>query len=307
MFKWPEVPTVDSNANELMDFAEMAAWRNRSMARTELAKLIGRLDENDYADGVPEEDEYDRIIDEAYLEAEQRLDACRNGYPFEVAGSGHTLRVSTKGLQSKQIIYKYLLLATRLNMKDNRTHAQIDGTLLLEQLAAEVAQGYLGPRAGCLVFGTSSKDKNFAEKIDTLCRKLEEGGGFENRDPAAPTARDGKLDVVAWKHFADGQPGKLIAFGQCKTGTSYHDTLTQLQPSVFCDKWLRSAPVVPPVRMFFVAEALSRSHWSSMARDAGILFDRCRIVDFADEISTEVLEKVRAWTRAAAEKESLVP
>ncbi len=306
MFKWPEAPTVNSNANELMDFAEMAAWRNRSMAKTELAKLIGRLDENDYADGVPEEDEYDRVIDEAYLEAEQRLDACRNGYPFEVVGYGHTLRVSTRGLQHQQLIYKYLLLATRLNMKDNRTHAQIDGTHLLEQLAAEVARGYLGARADCLVFGTSSKDKNFAAKIDTLCGQLEEGGGFENRDLDPPTAKDGKLDVVAWKHFADGKPGKLIAFGQCKTGTSYHDTLTQLQPRTFCEKWLRSSPVVPPVRMFFVAEALSRSHWSTMARDAGILFDRCRIVDFADNVSTEVLEKVRAWTHAAAESESLV-
>ena len=52
--------------------------------------------------------------------------------------------------------------------------------------------------------------------------------------------------------------------------------------------------------MFFAAEALSRQNWYNDVSDAGLLFDRCRIVDFCDSVTEEVLAKVRAWTEAAA-------
>ena len=94
------------------------------------------------------------------------------------------------------------------------------------------------------VFGTSAGLSDFREKADRLCQRLREGEGFLNRDRAEPTQRDGQLDVVVWKPFADGDPGKLIAFGQCKTGTDHKDTVTQLQPDSFCRKWLHSSPVL---------------------------------------------------------------
>ena len=190
-------------------------------------------------------------------------------------------------------------------MRDNRVHADIDGSLLLEELAADVAREYLGARAESVVFGTAAGTADFPGRIDALCKQMEEGIGFVNRDEAQPSERDGKLDVVAWKHFADRLPGKLIAFGQCKTGTNYKDTLTQLQPDSFCKKWLQSPLILLPVRMFFVAEAVSRLHWYSTSSDAGLLFDRCRIVDFCDDISGDVLERVTAWTEAAAEAADL--
>jgi len=59
-------------------------------------------------------------------------------------------------------------------------------------------------------------------------------------------------------------------------------------------------PAVPPVRTFFVSEALSRSRWYDDASDAGLLFDRCRIVEFCDSIGTNVLERMKNWTAAAA-------
>ncbi len=298
MFKWPETPSPRAEANELADFAELEAWRHGSFSRTAFSKALVRLDDHDYTHGVPEEDADHTVVEDAYLETERRRDACRDGYPFEVADGGQVLRaMDVHG--PREAIYKYLLLATRLDMGSDRSHADIDGTQLLERLAAEVAKQYLGARAESLVFGTASSG-NFAAKVRDLCRRMGEGDGYLNRDPKATVARDGKLDVVAWKGFADELRGKLIAFGQCKTGTHYRDGLQQLQPDAFCDKWMVSSPVVPPVRAFFVAEALSPDHWYSVSRDAGLLFDRCRIVDFADDVGTEVLGDIVAWTEAAA-------
>ena len=305
MFKWPGTPSPRASEQELADYAELECWKHNSTSTTALSADLGRLDENDYYDGVPEEEKTDEIIEAAYVEMEQRLQACKNGYPYAIGEQGNTLSVDLDVENHRRIVYQYLLLATRLNMKDNRVHAGIDGSLLLEEISADVAREYLGARAESLVFGTAAGRTDFPGKINDLCRHMKEGGGFMDHDEVPPAENDGKLDVVAWKHFADGLPGKLIAFGQCKTGTSYKDTLPQLQPDSFCKKWLKSFPVLTPVRMFFVAEAVSRQGWRSTSIDAGLLFDRCRIVDFCDDISRGVLAKVKAWTAAAAKANEL--
>ena len=300
MFKWPGRPSAHAPEHELADYAELLAWQRNSMSMTTLSRFLGRLAENDYSRGVPEEEETDQGAEEAYREIERRKEGCGEGYPFEMTQEGYTLCVPQKADNRKHVIYRYLLLATRLNMKGNRRHAGIDGALLFEELAAEVAREYLGARAESLVFGTAAEGRDFQGKVDDLCKRIKEGDGFVNRDKARPDERDGKLDVVVWKPFTDGLPGKLIAFGQCKTGTSYKDTLTQLQPDSFCRKWLQSSPVLTPVRLFFVSEALLRSRWHSASTDAGLLFDRCRIVDFCNDVSADVVGKIKAWTEAAA-------
>ena len=305
MFKLPRAPSARASKHELADYAELICWQRGSTSSTALSRLLGRLEDNDYSDGVPEEETTDTSVEESYAEIEQRGTACRDGYPFRLTGPGYTLHTNQESENYKHLIYKYLLLATRLNMKNDRVHADIDGSLLLEELAAEVAREYLGGRAESLVFGTAAGGTSFREKVDELCKQMKEGGGFVNRGETPQREQDGRLDVVVWKHFTDNLPGKLIAFGQCKTGTDYKGTLTQLQPDSFCRKWLQSPLVITPVRMFFVSEALPRSHWYNVSSDAGLLFDRCRIVDFCDNISANILEKVRTWTAAAFEATKL--
>ena len=305
MFKWPRTPSPRASRHELADYAELVCWKDNITSTTVLSADLGRLEENDYSEGVPEEEEAPQIVEEAYLEIERREEACRYGYPFVVGEQGYTLQASQEVGNYKHIIYKYLLLATRLNMKDDREHAGIDGASLFEELSSEAARKYLGARAESIVFGTAAGEADFPRKVNDLCKRIKEGDGYVNRSEGPPREQDGKLDIVAWKHFKDWLPGKLIAFGQCKTGTNYKDELTQLQPDSFCRKWVRSPLILTPVRMFFVAEALSRSRWVNTAYDAGLLFDRCRIVDFCDGISEDVLEKVKAWTEAAAKANEL--
>ena len=305
MFKWPDTPSPRSPGHELADYAELLCWQNNVTSKRAISADIGRLDENDYAGGVPEDEQTEPAVDEAYSEIERRQASSRDGYPFVVGERGNTLHADTNFYSYRHLVYKYLLLSTRLDMARNRRHAGIDGTLLLERLAAEVVREYFGKRAESLVFGTASGHADFPAKVDDLCRKIKEGGGFFDHAANSSNVRDGKLDVVVWKHFTDGLPGKLIGFGQCKTGTNYRDQLTQLQPDAFCSKWLRSSLVLDPIRMFFVSEALSRVDWFGVSVDAGMLFDRCRIVDFCDGISAALLADITAWTEAAARSSNL--
>ena len=307
MFKWPGNPSPKASAEELADFVEFMAWQKTGASSTEVSRLLGRIDENDYADGIPEEEESDTIVAEAFAEVQRRSESCQGGYPFVMAREGRTLRLAYEDENEKHIIYKYLLLATRLNMNNNRIHANFDGTLIFEELSAETARSYLGARAEGFVLGTANQGHNFPARVNDLCRQLREGGEFIKRNYAPPTERDGKLDIVAWKPFSDLLPGKLITFGQCKTGTNYRDTLTQLQPDAFCTKWMRDQIVPTPVRAFFVAEALLQSGWYNIVADSGLLFDRCRIVDFCDGISRDTFDKVISWTAAAAAATGLPP
>ena len=110
------------------------------------------LEENDYSGGVPEEEKVPQIVEEAYLEIERRKEACRDGYPFVVGEQGYTLHASQKAGNHKHIIYKYLLLATRLNMNDNREHADIDGSHSFLRNSPRKRPGItlvLVPRASC--------------------------------------------------------------------------------------------------------------------------------------------------------------
>ena len=300
MFKWPGVPSTRAPEHELADFAELLCWKQGTVSVTDLYRDLGRLAENDYSRGVPEEEDIPSYIEDAFQEMERRKLACGGGYPFQFGNNGNVLYMIHSVNNYKCLVYKYLLLATRLNMSNNRQHGGIDGTELLEYLSAEVAREYLGGRAVSIVFGTAEDSPDFPNKIDNLCLSLGEGEGFFSRGGGSKRRRDGKLDVVAWKPFSDQREGKLIAFGQCKTGTNWKADLTQLQPEAFCSKWFKSQPVHIPVRMFFVAEALPSIDWRNESVDAGLLFDRCRIVDFCDHIEKDLSANLRTWTAAAS-------
>lgn len=199
MFKWPGFPSSHAPEHELADYVELACWKHGIFSMTDLAKGLGRLEENDYSDGVPEDEEVQTRADEAFQAIEHRMAACDDGYPFAME-RGFVLR-DEDARNPKHDVYRYLLLATRLNMKNNRIHAEIDGTLLFEELAAEAAKRYIGFGAESFVFGTAGGVGSFPARVDILCREIGEGKGFMNRTGNSPNERDGKLDVVIWKHL----------------------------------------------------------------------------------------------------------
>ena len=305
MFKWPGTPSARPQAHELADFAELLCWQDGYTSAAAIGRVLGQLAENDYPDGVMEEEEIPGDIVDAYLEIERRVEACGGGYPFVMDAKGNALQETHDSSNESLLIYRYLLLATRLNMIKNHKHAGIDGALLFEEVSAETGRLYFGARTESLVFGTAARGIGFSAKVNGLCEMLGEGDGYIDRSGNSAQQKDGKLDVVLWKHFSDRQPGKFIAFGQCKTGTHYHDTLAALQPDAFCAKWIQSPLALKPARMFFVAETVHRDSWFNNAKDAGLLFDRCRIVDFSCGIDPAVLDKVKMWTAAAAEATDL--
>jgi len=300
MFKLPDLPSPQAEIHELADFAELLAWDQGYVSERQILAAMGRIDENDHNVGCDDNDDRNAEgLDEVMNEVERRAAACGNGYPFALEREGTVLRYLPDDKNTRSDVYRYLLLSTRMNMTDNRTHAKIDGTALLEELAAHALRCYLGQtRSRSIVFGTASEGR-FEDKVNNLCNKLGEGGRFRNISGSQVVAQDDKLDAVAWVPFSDKLRSQLVIFAQCKTGSNWGNLVTQLQPDIFIKNWMSEGYLLDPVRAFCISEAEDRSQWFHKQSYAGLFFDRCRIVDFCAELDSNLIKRVKTWYSVA--------
>jgi len=303
MFKLPAPPSARANVHELADFAELLAWMRHSASIREILAYLGQSGDNEYNQGVDDEDDQNSdVLDEVMGEIDRRGKACGAGYPFLLDLNGTVVRHQVADNSDRADVYRYLLLSTRLNMNTEKVHDGIDGTTLLEEIAAIALRCYLGhDRAQSFVFGTAVSG-GFKNKINKLCREIGEGGTFANIDPGTGDANDDKLDAVAWVPFTDRRSGKLVVFCQCKTGSNWRDHLTQLQPDAFLYRWTSERCYsLTPVRAFCVSESAQQSEWKGLSGCAGLLFDRLRVVDFFDHVENgDLMVRLRRWNTAAA-------
>lgn len=300
MYKVNTIPSPRSDLRELADFIEIQCLKEQKVSKRAIIAALGRVGENDISQGNRIDDRNELKVDNVFKEIEQRIFTCNGFYPFSLELAGNVLSIDNQNINNQSYLYRYLLLATRMNMQSDRTQGNIDGTLLFEDISVEIVKEYFGERSKSFLFGTSNQTDNFEVKVNALCTALNEGSGFINRNLEPPSyVKDDSLDIVAWIPFTDNKAGKMIAFGQCKTGTSWSDSLTSLIPEYFLHKWVIDYPSLTPVRLFFLSESLERTRWHTLTTDAGILFDRNRIMDFSANLSQTISEKIISWTNAA--------
>ncbi len=303
MYKIPDIPTPKADINEIADFVEVQCLKKSNVSAREIFSSLDILTDEHYENGVPEDDELEHIIDDTFAEIERRSQFCGTRYPFELRPHGHVAGINPSVDETILAVYSFLLFATRLDMGSQRIIKGIDGALLFEELAEYVGKNYFGERAESFLFGTASQEENFGKKIESLTKQLGEGVGLTKRKHTSQkSTKDGGVDVVVWKSFADGSYGKLIGFGQCKTGTYWKESLTIVRPDSFCKKWFKQLPAIEPIRLFFISESILRHLWYEHTTDCGILFDRCRIMDYLPaHLPPSFLTKAKEWTNAVVE------
>lgn len=310
-------PSWQAGRVRLADYAELLALES-SRKKASATDLITSFDRREDED----EDKFERPVEEAFEELSDRiahLGDARSKYPFEL--EKRELRFRKAALNTDEgWIYLFLLLATSLNMRDDRKHAGLDGAELFELLSAEVALRYLGgredSRAQKHVFGTSRCNwpegdemaledlTEFGSSINELCKLIGEGGFYRPKTQKRIHARDDKLDVVVWREFSDRRSSKLMGFGQCKTGTHWSHELPRLNPRSFCDRWLDTPLCSPPMKMFFLTDRIA-GELTHDAYEAGVLFDRCRVIDYADKLPKGLLANCSRWTKSALKSQGV--
>jgi hypothetical protein len=318
------VPSYKDGSVRLADFLEISALKGPRyrVSQEDLISGLGQKEDED------DDDIYERPTFEALEEMSRRIEHMgrfAKHYPFSLAPTSVALKA--KPISRGGYLYLFLLLATRLNMRDDRKFADLDGAELFEIFASEVAINFWGgrsigrkgsvvqidPAVRSLVFGTSRSrfsqedatiPKGFEEAVNELCKELGEGGYYRPKTSDRIYAKDDRLDVVVWRQFADARAGRLIAFGQCKTGTHWAHELPRLKPQSFCNKWLHNNPAVPPVVIYFLTDRV-RGDLVHESYDSGIVFDRCRMLEYAVPFPASLARDCEKWTKAVMRKYEL--
>lgn len=297
-YKIPNTPTARASSYEFADYLELLCFvTNNGVSITNAHRQINYISD-EIGDGDYDEDDklYD-LLQDALKEIDRREIACRGRYPFTT--DNNSIFPNPDCSRSYEIIYKYLLLATRLNMIQHKYTDTINGTLIFESLSALVAKEYFGNNAKSIVFGTGCRG-GFRDKINDLTHQLGEGGKYKDPEEGTHDEKDGGLDIVVWKPFTDMKKGKFIGFGQCKTGTEWRDEVGRLCPNDFCSIYFDRQPYIEPVKMFFVCETF-KDNYEKLSRKAGIIFDRCRIMDFLPELPDSLLNDINHWVNGKQE------
>ncbi|MGH7138278.1 MAG: hypothetical protein ACREHD_21215 [Pirellulales bacterium] len=303
---------------DLADWAEISAFfhDDRSISEEDLVRALVRGGDAGKAEHAARE-----MATEAFNELSTRETAIGNSlnvhphsaYPYAIDGPLLKLSVDPFSENNPGLLYAFLLAITRASMDSgSRRMKGIDPTLLFEELCADVLCRFWGGSSdlsGVFVTGTSNKDvplntrKRFQKLIGALAGHIEEFGGWKD-GAKSPGAGDGGLDMAVWRKFRDKRPGNLIGFAQCKTGDHWKDHLGRRNPESICHRFFRNRVALSPLAIYMVPCRVSEEEWEEvMLQHRGLLFDRCRIVNFGMDLAPRTLKKCASWLEAALTKE----
>jgi hypothetical protein len=270
--------------------------------------------------GIPQ-DKARQLAQDAFDELADRIEACSansypqiSSYPFDVIDNNTILqrKAADPAHPDAGLLYLFLLLLTRSDMASTaRKKIAIDPTKVFERLCADVLKEFWGgdsEHCNCLVFGTAQLNgqRRFQDHIGHLCTQLHEGVGWK-ASARSPGAGDGKLDVVVYRRFRDKRPGGLVGFAQCKTGLHWREHLTKLQPRGFCQTYMVSPLIVDPMRIYMVPHRIVSSRWAEDTHAGGLLFDRCRIVQYGNMLASATLDDCRTWLQTVLANSKKAP
>lgn len=299
-FKVPDSPSRNSYVEEIADYWELQAaiHQERAISKVDIIKRMSvGSDELDH-DGInSEEDKIDLKLDTVLPEFSKRLKACtEHKYPFILNRT--SIQIDSRNNKFKYL-YLFLLLSTRLKMTPSGDFNEINGPYLFEKLCRIAGENYFGCLSESFHFGTGNQG-NFPDKVDSLIDQLEEGRGYRNINDHKNLKNDDGVDVVFWKNFSDKEVGKLIGFGQCKTGTSWQETYYKLKPKTFCQNWFQEHPVLAPIPIIFIADTLKSERNFRSVQSGYLFFNRFRIIEhLSEDLPDDIYESVEQWVDGA--------
>lgn len=178
---------------------------------------------------------------------------------------------------------------------------RLSGTKLFERLSALVLKEYL--QGEVFIFGwpvLDGMETAIGRRILDVSSKLKERFAESPRSPY----KDRGVDIIAWKSFAEGRSSQCVILAQCAAGKDWCNKTRDL-PLESWSQYIHWA--CDPVTAFFVPCIIPDDSWHDISREAGILFDRIRIINLLPNgITDPVLSnELREWTEMQLAESSL--
>ena len=278
----------------------------------------------------------EQALDAVFEEIANRKRVLQAAYPFglEVADRRLKIEVSEpsgdESVDQGRAIYVACLYMTALRgglIDANAAKLQVDPAMgnAFQICATIAAAGYMCGDA--YWFGHPRPDRTpFMEAIRKLVELLRQGTPA-GAAPLGETlfAKDGGIDVVAWRDHHDGRPAKLIMYGQCASGMNWigktvkgkvdrMDSFYSLKPS---QHWIPA--LLTPFPIYCEKENAHRlrneeaiqGFYRQTEAEMGVIIDRLRVVAWSIEAlrnlqpsmkkAVDRLEDLFEWSRLTSE------
>ena len=210
-----------------------------------------------------------------------RSDLLGTAYPFDLDQS--TL-IYAKDRHSP--VYEFLLSASSSKLVGD-PYAELPRTF--ERVATRLVTAYFGANAKGIHMGSPRDGKtSFKAAAKQLHSRTGEWhwGPEESLDPA--DVKDEGCDFVVWLHPSDGRKiGQLFVLGQCACGNNWQDKYADLNIKRV-ERWFNPLSTVEPVRAFATPQHVDDDLLREASREAGLLFDRARLVLIASSAGIEL-------------------
>jgi hypothetical protein len=203
-------------------------------------------------------------------ELERRANALGELYPFRLDGDVLTYD------QSDSIVYEFLLCTS---LSPSLTTGRFkDFPRQFERLATVLTANFLGPNAHCCHIGFPNENKRFKKAVGVAIARSGElkWQPVDDLPEEGPRQGDEGVDYILWKDFGCGRAiGQPFYFGQCACGNDWDSKLNDVSGRFF--KWF-SKLKVDPAKVFSVPFVIPENKLREVAREAGIVMDRLRLV-----------------------------
>lgn len=225
----------------------------------------------------------------------KRADVLGDSYPFIVSDIAVLRRATPHAA-----IYVALLHLTPGSVARQTVRASETAVMgeLLEEISETALANFWGPGGNALSFGYPSKHgrpEAFDQAVVWLAGKigLEAGRGYR-----PPRRKDGGVDVVAWRQFADRRAGFPVALAQCTIQAETFTKTTDIDLRLW-SSWL--AMDSDPLSMLVIPGTIRSAgpDWRQLTTVVMVI-DRIRLMDLLGRGSQEASDVGWATETTAA-------
>lgn len=211
-------------------------------------------------------------------------------YPFKVSsGVAAVPTAADRAWTALLLMSPESPIRPRLSVPDAAAH--------LECVTTEALTALYGPGTSAVRFAWPSEDggrpPEFPDAVRWLAKKMHVPVGVAYRPPYA---KDGGVDVVAWRPFPDGRSGFPVLLAQCTLERDYAHKASDVDVRVWSG-WL--ALDVDPATALAIPDVVAAGEdWNALAART-IVLDRLRLASLlaGSELERPPLAQVRTWAR----------
>ena len=202
-------------------------------------------------------------------ELRRRASLLKSAYPFQLEPAN-----LVHDRQRRSIMYEFLL-AVSIAVRGPLLQ---DATRLFERVATQVVESYFGKNARSMHFGWPRDGKvPFRDAVKEVHARTDEWIWGPEAGLDLARAKDERCDFIVWLESTDRRVGQLFVVGQCACGNNWQDKWRELNVERL-RRWFNPLSWVEPVRSFATPRHVTDVLLKEASREAGLIFDRSRLV-----------------------------